>query len=329
MPEKIAVIGSGSWATALVKIFAESGNSVSWLVRTKKQADYILANGRNPRYLSQADLDLHFIHPTTQAKDAMSGADWVIFAVPAAYVQTTVQSLKPEWLQTAQVVVSIKGFVPGSGQIPSMYIHENLQLKNNCMVLSGPCHAEEIALHKYTYVTIAGDDEIKVSKLRNCLQLPYIKTIANTDPKGVEYVAILKNIIAIANGIADSLQYGDNFRAVLTSNAMREVQHIVNTIAPKERGYFDSVYFGDLLTTAYSDFSRNRTLGKLVGRGIQVRKALQIMEMVAEGYYASKELHPFIQPLGLHVPVINSVYRILHLHANPYHEIKLLAQQLQ
>lgn len=329
MPEKIAVIGSGSWATALVKIFAESGNMVSWLVRTKKQADYIVTNRRNPRYLSQADLDLTFIHPTTQAKNALNSADWVIFAVPAAFVQTTVQSLNPQWFNHTQVIVSIKGFVPGTGKIPGTLIREHLELQNNCMVLSGPCHAEEIALRKYTYVTIAGNQADKVNQLQNCLQLPYIKTISNTDPAGVEYVSILKNIIAIANGIADSLQYGDNFRAVLTSNAMREVQNIVNAIAPVQRDYFDSVYFGDLLTTAYSDFSRNRTLGKLVGRGIQVRKALQMMEMVAEGYYASKELHPIIQPLRLHLPVINSVYRMLHLHANPYHEIKLLLQQLQ
>lgn len=329
MPEKIAVIGSGSWATALVKIFAESGNSISWLVRNKKQAEYIVTNKRNPRYLSQADLDINFIHPATQAQEALRNVNWVIFAVPAAFVQSAIQSLNPEWFKQKQVLVSIKGFVPGTGKIPGTYFRETLELDHNCMVLSGPCHAEEIAQRRYTYVTIAGNTTELVDQLQKNLQLPYIKTIANNDPLGVEYVAILKNIVAIANGIADSLQYGDNFKAVLTSNAMREIQKIVNALAPYNRDYFDSVYFGDLLTTAYSDFSRNRTLGKLVGRGIQVRKALQMMEMVAEGYYASKELHTIIQPLKLHIPVINSVYRMLHLHANPYHEIKLLEQQLQ
>jgi len=329
MPEKIAVIGSGSWATALVKIFSESGNKVSWLVRNKKQADYIVTNKRNPRYLSQAELDLTFIQPTTQPADALLQANWVIFAVPAAYVQTTVQQLKNEWMQKAQIIVSIKGFVPGTGKIPGQYITDTLHLSNDYIVLSGPCHAEEIALHKYTYVTLSGQDESKLIQLQKNITSPYIKTILNNDAVGVEYVAILKNIIAIANGIADSLQYGDNFKAVLTSNAMREVQQIVNKVAPQQRDFFDSVYFGDLLATAYSDFSRNRTLGKLVGRGIQVRKALQMMEMVTEGYYASKELHSILQSPRLNVPVINSVYRILHAHANPYYEMKLLEQQLQ
>jgi glycerol-3-phosphate dehydrogenase (NAD(P)+) len=329
MLKKIAVAGSGSWATALVKIFAESGISVSWLVRSQDQADYIQANGRNPRYLSYTNLDLKYIHPTVNAEKAFADAQLVIFAVPSAYLQDTIITIEPKWLQAHKVAVSIKGFVPGTGLIPSTFLQTKLELQNPVTVLSGPCHAEEIASQRNTYVTIAGEEKDWVANISKSLRAHYVKAIENHDPQGVEYVAILKNIIAIATGIANGLHYGDNFQAVLTCNAMRETEHLLRKISPRKRDLFDSVYFGDMLVTAYSDYSRNRTLGKLIGRGLQVNKALQAMEMVAEGYQASRELEPLIRELRLSLPVINSVYRILHQHANPFHEFKLIEQQLR
>lgn len=197
------------------------------------------------------------------------------------------------------------------------------------MVISGPCHAEEIALRKNTYVTVAGENESCAEELANCMDLHYIKTITSSDPVGIEFVAILKNMIAIATGIGQGLNYGDNFQAVLTSNAMREVNRFLQEVYPGERDLYDSAYFGDLLVTAYSDYSRNRTLGKLIGRGMQVQHSMYAMGMVAEGYNASKELEPLLKKMGLALPIINSTYRILHQHANPYHEFKLIEKNLR
>jgi glycerol-3-phosphate dehydrogenase (NAD(P)+) len=167
-----------------------------------------------------------------------------------------------------------------------------------------------------------------LNELCEAICVPYVTTIQNNDPKGVEYAAILKNIIGIATGMAGGLNYGENFQAVITSNAMREIEQFLAVACPAKRDLFNSAYFGDMLVTAYSDYSRNRTLGKLIGRGFPLHKALQAMEMVAEGYNASKELYQVLKKLALNLPLINCVYRVLHLHANPFHEFKLIEKQL-
>jgi len=329
MLKNIAVIGSGSWATALVKIFAESGLHISWLVRSTEQANYIQSYGRNPSYLSYAELDLKFIKPTVHVADALQHAQLVVFAVPSAYLNDIAREIEADWLFNKQLAVSIKGFIPGTGFIPSVFLSKNVNLNEPVIVIGGPCHAEEIAMRRNTYVTIAGENAEWVETICSSLKVHYIHTVSNNDPSGVEYVAILKNIIGIATGISDGLNYGDNFQAVLASNAMREVNEFLLAINPVKRDLFDSAYFGDLLVTAYSDYSRNRTLGKLIGRGLQVNKALDTMEMVAEGFHASKELAPLVQQLNISLPIINSVYRVLHQHANPFHEFKLVEKQLR
>ncbi|WP_153797480.1 NAD(P)H-dependent glycerol-3-phosphate dehydrogenase [Foetidibacter luteolus] len=329
MLNNIAVIGSGSWATALVKIFAESGVHIKWLVRNQHAADYIRQYRHNPRYLSYANLNTKYITPLTSAEEALQDVDFILFAVPSAHLKNTVQDIEPEWLAGKQLAVSIKSFVPGTGNIPGVFLKKYFTAEQPVMVLGGPCHAEEIAMQRNTYLTAAGDDMAMVKQVCDSIKVPYIKTIANADPSGVEYSAILKNIIGIATGIANGLHYGENFQAVLASNAMREVQRFLAAVNHTTRDLFDSAYFGDMLVTAYSDFSRNRTLGKLIGRGMQVTKALQAMEMVAEGYNASKELSVVMKQLNLSLPIMNSVGRILHHHANPFHEFKLIEQQLR
>lgn len=329
MLQNITVLGSGSWATALVKIFAESGLMVRWLVRTKEQAAYIQANGANPRYLSNAELDTRFIMATDNSEKALQDTQLVVFAMPSAYLPVAVRTIEKDLLQNKLLAVSIKGFVPGTGYIPSIFLRHYLNRDETVVVISGPCHAEEIACRRNTYLTIAGHDMEKVQCIAECINVPYIFNITNNDPCGIEFTAILKNIIAIATGIASGLNYGDNFIAVLTSNAMREVQTFLHEVYPGQRDLFDSAYFGDTLVTAYSDLSRNRTLGKLVGRGIQVHNCLQAMGMVAEGFNASKELEPLLKKLSVNLPVINSTYRILHQHANPFHEFKLIEKNLR
>ncbi|MEX6690997.1 NAD(P)-binding domain-containing protein [Danxiaibacter flavus] len=331
MLKQLAVIGSGSWATALVKIFAESGCPVSWHVRDAEQADFIKSNGRNPRYLSFAELDLEYIMPSTSLKDVVQEAQWVVFAVPASYLSYYIQDLEPEWMADKQIAVSIKGFVPGTGLIPGVYLKKMLAPDDagDVMVLAGPCHAEEIAKGQDTYLTIAGSNPEHVHQLAATIKTPYMHVVENNDPLGVEYAAICKNIVGIASGIANGLHYGDNFQSVLICNAMRETSRLLQYIDARERDMFDSAYFGDMLVTAYSDFSRNRTLGKLVGRGMQAGKALEQMEMVAEGYQASLEMAALLQQSCLRLPILHGVYRILHQHANPYHEFKLLEKLLR
>ena len=329
MLNRLAVFGSGSWATALVKIFAESGVQVFWLINNPEQGEYIQLNGKNPRYLSFADLDLRFITIADSAEEILQEAEVAIFAVPAAYLETYLVDMQPQWFSAVQPVVSIKGFIPGTGLIPGLYIQKFIRNGKESIVLGGPCHAEEIARHRNTYLTIAGKQESFVNRIKDSIRTEYIRTVANNDPHGVEYAAILKNIIGIASGIASGLNFGDNFQAVLVSNAMREIGKFLDFLSPGNRDLNDSAYFGDMLVTAYSDFSRNRTLGKLVGRGMQAGKALELMEMVAEGYHASAELDPMIRASGLHLPILNGVYRILHQHANPFHEFRLIEQYLR
>jgi glycerol-3-phosphate dehydrogenase (NAD(P)+) len=329
MLKNITVVGSGSWATALVKIFAESGLDVKWLVRSSEQANYISTNARNPRYLSYADLNVQHIQPTENVEVALQASELIIFAVPSAYLRATVQEIQPGWITNKRLAAAIKGFVPGTGYVPSIFLNKYFNSSEPVMVIGGPCHAEEIAMRRSTYVTVAGEDAAWVQFVCEALCVDYIRTISSCDPLGVEYVAVLKNIIGIATGIANGLNYGENFQAVLTSNAMREVECFLDKIHRGKRDLFDSAYFGDVLVTAYSDYSRNRTLGKLVGRGLQVNKALDAMEMVAEGFFASKELMPMLKQLKVSLPVITSVYRILHQHANPFHEFKLIEKNLR
>ncbi|MBG9376452.1 NAD(P)-binding domain-containing protein [Panacibacter sp. DH6] len=324
----VAVLGSGSWATALVKIFAESGVFVSWHVRTQDQADDINANGRNPRYLSFAELKMSFINAYAAVEQTVAHAEMVIFAMPAAYLPDYIKNIDKSLFDGKTVAVSIKGLIPGTSTIPGLYLEQQLA-KKNVAVIAGPCHAEEVATQSTTYMTISCNDETIATTIASSIKTGYVTTIINNDPAGVEYAAILKNIIGIAGGIAKGLQFGHNFRAVLVSNAMREVQQFMTAIVPRSRDLFDSVYFGDLLVTAYSDFSRNRTLGKLVGRGMKPVNALDAMEMVAEGYQASKELAPVIEKAQLNLPVINGVYRILHQHANPYYQFMLIEKHLR
>jgi len=329
MFRNITIIGSGSWATALVKIFSESGIHISWVVRDAALAAQIQECARNTRYLSYVDLNLDFVNPTVDLEKAIHSSEMVIFALPSAYLSQAAEAIDPAWIVKKQVVVSIKGFVPGTAMVPSIFIQKKFGLLKPVMVIGGPCHAEEIAIKRNTYVTIAGTDTTNAERLKNSIQVKYVNGIVNNDPSGVEYVAILKNIIGIATGIAAGLNYGENFIAVLVSNAMREVNRFLRSVNLLYRDVFDSAYFGDMLVTAYSDLSRNRTLGKLIGRGIKVSQALQAMEMVAEGYRASEELYVLTKNSELHLPIITSVYRILHQHASAFHEFKLIEKQLR
>lgn len=329
MLKRITIIGSGSWATALAKLFTDSGVHVAWLVRDEMLAHTLNSEGRNLRYLSSVDFDRSLLSATIDLPEACRDSELVLFAVPSAYLKNCLKAMDPALLDNIPVAVSIKSFVPGTSNTPGQFVRRYLKRTTaDIIVLGGPCHAEEIANEKDTYLTVAGNDPAVVEKIRHSLRCHYVQAIASQDPLGIEYAAIIKNVIAIAAGIAEGLLYGVNFQSVLVSNAMREASDFIDHAVPGERDFFRSAYFGDLLVTAYSDLSRNRMLGKLVGRGVAARQAVQMMEMVAEGFYASKELGLLMEKAAVHAPILNTVNRILHKHANPFIEFKLLKEQL-
>lgn len=326
----LTVIGSGSWATALVKIFSENSIHVKWHLRSQEYVDFLIANRRNPNYLSFLQLNLQYIQPTCIIEEAIAESSDIIFAVPSAFLESTISGLDPEILAGKRIYVSIKGLVSDRLLIPSVFLQKRFNLdRDTIYLLAGPCHAEEIAMDRKTYLTVSGQNESGVGRVAEVIQSHYLNVITNTDPLGVEYAVIIKNVIGIACGIAKGLNYGDNFLAVVVSNAMREVKDFLLKIDRRERDLFDSAYFGDLLVTAYSKFSRNRNFGYMIGRGYSVVKAETRMTMVTEGFPAAKGLHNTAAELGVTMPVLSTVYRILYQHSSPFTEFKLLESQLK
>lgn len=262
--------------------------------------------------------------------EAIASSDDVLFAVPSAYLESEVSGLDENALQGKNVYVSIKGVVPGQLLIPSVFLGKRFDINpRNIIVLAGPCHAEEVAMDRKTFLTVAGEQPGAVGRVAEAIRSPYIKVIENHDPLGVEYAAILKNVIGIACGMVKGMNYGDNFLAVVVSNALREVKAFLKLVDDHPRDLADSVYFGDLLVTAYSEFSRNRTFGQMIGRGYSVGLAESRMNMIAEGYPAVNGMYQMARTLGVNMPILSAVYRILYQHASPYTEFKLLENCLR
>jgi glycerol-3-phosphate dehydrogenase (NAD(P)+) len=325
----LSVIGGGSWATALVRIFSDSGVQVKWYLRSAETVDFVKKHGKNPNYLSFLPLKKTHIFPTAQIEEAIRFSDFVLFAVPSAFLESTVFDIRPEDMEGKQLLMSIKGIVPRHGMIPSDFLSKRFGLSpRSAVVIGGPCHAEEVALEKKTYVTIAAEDRMAAETIASSIRLDFIRTIVNDDPMGVEIAAIMKNIIGVACGIAHGLNYGDNFQAVLVSNALGEVVQFLAKLDGKPRSLANSSYFGDLLVTAYSEFSRNRMFGQMIGRGYSVHVAQKEMNMVAEGYYAVEGIYTMARKMKQELPVISTVYRILYNKISPYVEFKLLEQKL-
>lgn len=306
MALKFGVIGSGSWATALVKILTDNDQSVNWWVRSNAIIQHIQKRRHNPQYLSSAYFNTALLYMSDDVNAVIEASDVVLLVVPSAYIEDVLSQVKPELLNTKKVLSAIKGLVPG----PDVLINEHL-LQNfgvpieNYFTLLGPCHAEEVAAEKLSYLTFSGIDTATTQRIAACFKTDYINTITNDDILGVQYAAVLKNIYALGAGMAHGLDYGDNFLSVYIANSADEmagflrtvgIQHIVvgehQHMDPytlrKDINYAASVYLGDLLVTCYSPYSRNRTFGNMIGKGYTVQSAQLEMNMVAEGYYASK-----------------------------------------
>jgi len=327
--DEMVVLGGGSWATALVKVLLENMNHVHWYMRSRERIDYISEHKHNPGYLSAVSLATDRLSFYNDISEAIHQADHLLFAIPAAFLKESMSTLSAAQLKKKTIYSAIKGMIPGENKIVGEFFHDAFQIPYpDFGVITGPSHAEEVALERLTFITVASQGEETRNFMADNLKCHYIKTIPSDDIFGTEYAAVLKNIFAIAAGIAHGLGYGDNFLAVLISNAALEIQRFVNTVHPIHRDINTSAYLGDLMVTAYSQFSRNRTFGTMIGKGYSVKTAQLEMNMIAEGYYATKSIMEVNRRYGVPMPITESVYRILYENVAPSIEIKLLTEQL-
>ena len=326
---KIAIIGSGSWATAIAKIVIEHTHDIGWYFRKEDKIEEFKRKGHNPSYLTSVHFNLNEIFFSSDINEIVEEYDTLVFVTPSPYLKDLLKKLK-KGLHSKLIVTAIKGIVPDEDLVCSEYFHKAYNVPyENLAVIGGPSHAEEVAMERLTYLTIGCSDVDKARSFSEKLASNYVKTKTSQDVIGIEYAAVLKNVYAIAAGMCYGLKYGDNFQAVLMSNAMQEMNRFLNTINPIERAIIDSVYLGDQLVTGYSKFSRNHTFGAMIGKGYSVKAAQIEMEMVAEGYFGTKCMKEINRRLHVNMPILDAVYNILYERINPQTEIKLLTDSFR
>jgi glycerol-3-phosphate dehydrogenase (NAD(P)+) len=316
---KFAVIGGGSWATAIVKMLTENQHTVGWYMRNEDALEHIRTQKHNPNYLSSVEFNVAQLELSSSMDTVVKNAQVLIFAIPSAFLDLELQQLATP-LKDKVIFSAIKGIVPETGLIVGEHFHETYGIPyNNIGVITGPCHAEEVALERLSYLTIACSDKEKAEWVATALRCEYIKTKISDDIIGTEYAAMLKNIYAIAAGIAHGLGYGDNFQSVLMSNAIREMKRFIKRVHHMKRNINNSAYLGDLLVTGYSIFSRNRMFGNMIGKGYTVKSAMMEMSMVAEGYYATKSAYQMNTKFKKksNTPILDAVYDVLYANKNP------------
>lgn len=327
--KQIAVIGGGSWATAIVKMLCNNSKPVHWWLRSEPAVEHIKKYKHNPNYLASVEFDTDKLALHTDLKQAIAAADVLIMAVPSAFLKTALTGITAEELKGKYVFSAIKGIIPEHNLIVGEFFNQEYQLPMAQIgVITGPCHAEEVAMEKLSYLTIASKNIEIAGFLASQLSCRYIKTTVSDDIFGTEYSAVLKNVFAIASGICHGLGYGDNFQAVLISNAIQEIKAFVDVVHPIDRDIKSSAYLGDLLVTAYSQFSRNRMFGNMVGKGYSVKFAQMEMDMIAEGYYGVKCIHEINKKYKVEMPITNAVYNIMYEKISPAIEMKLLTEKL-
>jgi glycerol-3-phosphate dehydrogenase (NAD(P)+) len=309
---KFAVIGGGSWATAIAKMLCVNVPEIAWYMRNTDAIEHIREHHHNPNYLSSVEFNTNKLRLTSDINEAVSYADIIVFAIPSAFLSGELAKLQVGF-ENKVIFSAIKGIVPETSLIVGEHFHRQYHIPyENIGVITGPCHAEEVALERLSYLTIACGDAEKAEVVAKALSGNYIKAKISDDIIGTEYAAMLKNIYAIAAGIAHGLGYGDNFQSVLMSNGIREMKKFIKKVHKMKRNINDSAYLGDLLVTGYSVFSRNRMFGNMIGKGYTVKSAMMEMSMVAEGYYAVRSAYKLNQEYGAKTPIINAVYSILY-----------------
>ncbi len=327
--KKVAVIGGGSWATALVKILCNNLPSTNWWMRNDQAVDHILKYRHNPNYLQSVEFDLDKINISNDLNAIITQSDIIIIATPSAFLVSIFKDINPNLLKDKIIFSAVKGIIPEYNAIPARFIHKTFGTPyKNIGIICGPCHAEEVALERLSYLTVASQEDRISEKMANLLACRYIKTTTSDDLIGTELSAVLKNVYALASGICSGLGYGDNFQAVLIANAIQESENFIDEVSPIHRDVKTSAYLGDLLVTAYSQFSRNRTFGFMIGKGYSVKTAQLEMNMIAEGYYATKCIIEINKKFQVEIPIVEAVYNILYEKISPVIEMRLLTDKL-
>lgn len=326
---KIAIIGGGSWATAIAKIVVGHTHHIGWYMRRDDQIADFRRMGHNPSYLTSVHFNTEEIFFDSDLNRIVQLYDTLVFVVPSPYLKNHLRRLKSR-LKDKFVITAIKGIVPDENLVCSEYFHQMFDIPyENLACLGGPSHAEEVALERLSYLTVGCADQEKAQAFADVLTSNFIKTKTSTDVLGIEYSSVLKNVYAIAAGICSGLKFGDNFQAVLMSNAVQEMARFLKTVYPIERNVYDSVYLGDLLVTGYSNFSRNRVFGTMIGKGYSVKSAQMEMEMIAEGYFGTKCMKDINRHHHVNMPILDAVYNILYERISPQVEIKLLTDSFR
>ncbi|MBL7941188.1 MAG: NAD(P)-binding domain-containing protein [Flavobacteriales bacterium] len=326
---RIGVLGGGSWPTALVKLISKQSDEVYWWMRNKEAREHIQQYGHNPNYIQSIEFNVSKLRLTGDLQEVIDKCDILVVAIPSAFLHETFKKHKPKGLDKKIIFTAIKGIINEYDSIPARYFHKTWGVPYEKIgIICGPCHAEEVAQGKLSYLTIGCRDLRHAKTMARLLECRYIKTTTTEDVFGAELSAILKNVYAIGAGICHGLGYGDNFLAVYISSAIREIEGFLDAVHEVHRDVKDSAYLGDLLVTAYSPYSRNRTFGTMVGKGYSVNWATLEMKMVAEGYYASKGIFEINKKFKANIPIADAVYRILYEKASPMMEMKLLQDKL-
>jgi len=327
--KKIGVIGGGSWATALMKILLNSTPKLNWWMRKHENVTFIKTYHHNQNYLSYVQLHPGQISISTDLNKVISQSDILIWVIPAAFLHNSIEEIDKNLLSDKLHLTAIKGIVPEFNVPVSEYLNKyyNVPMQNIGMI-AGPCHAEEVAMEKLSLLTIASSNIELTTLMSELLSCRYIKVNVRTDLIGIEYTAVLKNIFAVASGICNGLGYGDNFQAILTVNAIRETMRFLEAICPTKRDIIDAAYTGDIIVTSYSQFSRNKMFGIMIGKGYSVKYSMIEMKMVAEGYYAVKGVKEINKSVNVDMPIMDAVYNILYENISPNIEMKILAERL-
>lgn len=326
LPGKIAIMGGGSWATALAKIVLSTQERINWYMRRDDQIQDFLQTGHNPSYLSAVEFDINRINFYSDINRAIEESDTLIFATPSPFLKQHLKKVTTS-LEDKFIVSAIKGIVPDENMLVADYFSEYYHVPiNHIAVIGGPCHAEEIALERLSYITLACPDIDYAYQLSPVFKNQYLRNYCCKDVTGIEYASVLKNVYAIVAGICHGMKYGDNFLAVFICNAIEEMRNFLYAVHGLERDITDSVYLGDLLVTAYSRFSRNRTFGTMIGKGYSVKTAQLEMEMIAEGYYGTKCIHEINEKYKVNMPILDALYAILYERKSPMVVIRQLTQ---
>ncbi len=326
---KVAIIGGGSWATAIAKIVVRHTHHIGWYMRRNDRIEDFQRLGHNPAYLTSVEFDVDEIFFSSDINRIARAYDTLIFVTPSPYLKNHLKKLKTD-ISDKFIITAIKGIVPEDNVICSEYFHQVFDVPYSRLAcIGGPSHAEEVAMDRLSYLTVACADTAKAQAFTSYLDSESIKTKVSNDVVGIEYASVLKNVYAICAGICNGQKYGDNFQAVLMSNAVQEMERFLEAVYPTTRSIIDSVYVGDLLVTGYSNFSRNRTFGTMIGKGYSVKTAQIEMEMVAEGYYGTKCMKEINRHMHVNMPILDAVYSILYEGISPHRQIKLLTDSFR